>query len=144
MRIEYRYQNRTHSRYVVVAWTMDSLYKQLVEYCCGSLSSSLVNYITCVLYQISALEIYCLYYYWTLVQQLPQQSVAQVQVDHQTKKLYIVANILKYRSNNIILCYYIYSRLLGTIRVVVWNSMSYASPSIQKLHFCGDITFPTI
>ena len=27
----------------VVVWTRVSLYKQLVEYCCGSLSSSLVN-----------------------------------------------------------------------------------------------------
>ena len=27
----------------VVAWTMDKIYKQLVEYCCSSLSSSLVN-----------------------------------------------------------------------------------------------------
>ena len=36
------------------------LYKQLVEYCCGSLSSSLVNYTTRVLYQIFAFEIYFL------------------------------------------------------------------------------------
>ena len=44
---------------IVIAWTMDILYKQLVEYCCGSLSSSLVNYTTCVPYQISALRFTC-------------------------------------------------------------------------------------
>jgi len=36
----------------------------------------------------------------------------------------MVANILKYRSNNLIILYYcIYSRLLGTTKVVVWNSI---------------------
>jgi len=41
-------------------------------------------------------------------------SIAQVQVIYQTKKQYIVANILKYRSDNlIILYYYIYFRLLN-------------------------------
>ena len=57
-------------------------------------------------------------------------SIVQVQVNYKTKKLYIVADILKYGSNNIILYYYIYSRLLDIIRVIVWNSISYASPPI--------------
>ncbi len=53
-------------------------------------------------------------------------SVAQVQVDYQTKKQYMVANILKYGSNNlIILYYYIYFRLLSTIRVVIQNPMRF-------------------
>ena len=75
IRTVHRHQSRTHSRCIVVVQTMDSLYKQSVEYCCGSLSSSLVNYTTHVPYQISAFEIYCLYCYWTLVQQLPQHKV---------------------------------------------------------------------
>ena len=45
--------------YTVIVWTMDNLYKQLVEYCCGFLSSSLVNYTTCIPYQISALRFTC-------------------------------------------------------------------------------------
>ena len=50
--------------------------------------------------------------------------MAQVQVDYQTKEQYIVANILKYRSDNpIILYYWAYSGLLGIVGVVVWNSM---------------------
>ena len=53
-------------------------------------------------------------------------SVAQVQVDYQTKKQYMVANILKYRSNNLIILYcYVYSRLLGTTGVVIQNSMRF-------------------
>jgi len=41
-------------------------------------------------------------------------------VDYQTKEWYIVANILKYGSNNLIVFYFcIYSRLLGTIEVVI-------------------------
>ena len=40
----------------VVAQTRDILYKQLVEYYCSSLSSSLINYTTHVSYQISALR----------------------------------------------------------------------------------------
>jgi len=44
-------------------------------------------------------------------------SMTQVQVDYQTKKLYMVANILKYKNVNLIIIYcYIYSRLLfGTL-----------------------------
>jgi len=50
--------------------------------------------------------------------------VAQVQVDYQTKEQYIVANIFKYRSDNLIILYYwAYSGLLGIVGVVVWNSM---------------------
>ena len=40
MRTGHGYQGRHRE---VVAWTMRTLYKQLVEYCCGSLSSSFVN-----------------------------------------------------------------------------------------------------
>ena len=53
-------QGRMHSRCIVIAQTMKTSYKQLVEYCCSSLSSSLVNYTTHVPHQISALEIYLL------------------------------------------------------------------------------------
>jgi len=50
--------------------------------------------------------------------------VAQVQVDYQTKEQYIVASILKYKSDNLIILYYCaYFRLLGIVGVVVWNSM---------------------
>ena len=41
-------------------------------------------------------------------------SMAQVQVDYQTKEWYIVANILKYKSNNLIILYCCtYFELLG-------------------------------
>ena len=34
----------------------------------------------------------------------------------------MVANVLKYRINNLIILYYCtYSRLLGTVGVVIWN-----------------------
>ena len=50
--------------------------------------------------------------------------MAQVQVDYQTKEQYIVANTLKYRSDNLIILYYCaYSRLLGIVGVNVWSSM---------------------
>ena len=53
-----------------------------------------------------------------------KMSVAQVQVDYQTKKQYMVANILKYGSDNLIILYcYAYSRLLGITKVVIHNSM---------------------
>jgi len=43
-------------------------------------------------------------------------SVAQVQVDYQTKELYIVANVLKYGSVNLIILYCCtYSGLFGTV-----------------------------
>ena len=36
----------------------------------------------------------------------------------------MVDYVLKYRTSNLIIIYhYVYSRLLGTIRDVVWNSM---------------------
>ena len=36
----------------------------------------------------------------------------------------MVANVLKYKSDNlIILYYYVYSRLLSTIETVIWNSI---------------------
>ena len=51
-------------------------------------------------------------------------SVAQVQVNYQTKKLYMVANILKYGSINLIIFYcYIYSGLLDTVGIVIQNSI---------------------
>ena len=51
-------------------------------------------------------------------------SVAQVQINYQTKELYMMANILKYEIiNQIIFYYYIYSELLGTVRVVAQNSI---------------------
>jgi len=51
-------------------------------------------------------------------------SIAQVQVNYQTKKLYIVTDILKYRSINLItFYYYVYSGLLATVGVVIQNSM---------------------
>jgi len=38
----------------------------------------------------------------------------------------MVANVLKYRSDNLIILYcYTYSGLLGTTRVVIWNSMEF-------------------
>ena len=49
-----------------------------------------------------------------------KMSVIQVQVNYQTKELYIVVNILKYESVNLIIFYCcIYSGLLGTAMVVV-------------------------
>ena len=51
-------------------------------------------------------------------------SVAQVQVDYQTKELYMVANVIKYRSVNLIILYCCtYSGLSGTAGVVFWNSI---------------------
>ena len=51
-------------------------------------------------------------------------SVAQVQINYQTKELYMMANILKYEIINLIMFYYyIYSELLGTVRVVAQNSI---------------------
>ena len=45
--------------------------------------------------------------------------MAQVQVNYQTKEWYIVVNVSKYRSNNLIIFYYcIYSGLSGTIRLL--------------------------
>ena len=38
----------------------------------------------------------------------------------------MVVNILKYESDNlIILYYYVYSRLLSTTKIVVWNSIEF-------------------
>ena len=52
-------------------------------------------------------------------------SVTQVQVNYQTKKQYIVANVLKYKSVNLIIFFYcIYSRLLETVELsfkTPWN-----------------------
>ena len=59
IRTEHGHQGRIHSRCIVIAQTMDSLYKQLVEYCCSSLSSSLVNYTTHIPHQISTLKFTC-------------------------------------------------------------------------------------
>ena len=59
MRTGHRYQGRMHSRCVVIAQTMDKLYKQSVEYYCGSLSSFLMNYTTYIPHQISALRFTC-------------------------------------------------------------------------------------
>jgi len=51
-------------------------------------------------------------------------SVVQVQVNYQTKKLYMVANIIKYGSINLIIFYcYIYFGLLDTVGIVIQNSM---------------------
>jgi len=51
-------------------------------------------------------------------------SITQVQVNYQTKKLYMVADILKYRSISLIIFYYYaYSGLLATVGVVIQNSM---------------------
>ena len=51
-------------------------------------------------------------------------SITQVQVDYQTKEWHIIANVLKYRSDNLIILYcYIYSGLLGTMGAIVWNSL---------------------
>jgi len=51
-------------------------------------------------------------------------SITQVQVNYQTKKLYMVADILKYGSINLIIFYcYVYSRLLAIVGVVIQNSM---------------------
>jgi len=53
-----------------------------------------------------------------------KMSIVQVQVNHQTNKLYIMTNVLKYESINLIIFYcYIYSELLDTIGVVIQNSM---------------------
>ena len=62
----------------VVAQTMRTLYKQLVEYCCGSLSSSLVNTQLVFSTRYPNCEIYCLCFHWTLVQWLPQQLVDNI------------------------------------------------------------------
>ena len=51
-------------------------------------------------------------------------SVAQVQVDYQTKEWYMVASVLKYGSDNLIILYCCtYSGLLDIMGVVVQNSM---------------------
>ena len=56
---------------------------------------------------------------WGL-QKRVETSVVQVQVNYQTKEQYIVANILKYGSDNLIIFYcYTYSRLSGIIGVIV-------------------------
>ena len=71
MRTGHGHQDKTvHSR----STDQGQIYKQSVEYCCGSLLSSLVNYTTYIPHQISALRFTCQCYYWTLVQQLPQHS----------------------------------------------------------------------
>ena len=45
-------------------------------------------------------------------------SVTQVQVNYQTKEQYIVANVLKYESVNLIIFFHcIYSRLLETVEL---------------------------
>jgi len=65
----------------------------------------------------------CIFRGWKL-QKRVEISVVQVQVNYQTKEQYIVANILKYRSDNLIIFYcYAYSGLSDFIRVIVWNSM---------------------
>jgi len=47
-------------------------------------------------------------------------SIAQVQINYQTKEQYIVANILKYKSDNLIILYhYAYSGLLGIIVIII-------------------------
>ena len=51
-------------------------------------------------------------------------SVAQVQINYQTKELYMVVNILKYEIINLIIFYYYtYSELLDTVSVVAQNSI---------------------
>ena len=53
-----------------------------------------------------------------------KMSTAQVQVNYQTKELYMVAIVLKYRKYILIIFYYYtYSVLSGTMEVVVQNSM---------------------
>ena len=99
MRTGYGHQGRTHSRCVVIAQTMRTLYKQSVEYCCGSLSSSLVNYTTRVSYQISTFEIYLQCCYWTLVQQLPQQLGLQNDVTCQSHVTDIVTQLCIIQKN---------------------------------------------
>jgi len=47
-------------------------------------------------------------------------SIAQVQINYQTKEQYIIANILKYKSDNLIILYhYAYSGLLGIIVIII-------------------------
>jgi len=51
-------------------------------------------------------------------------NVTQVQVDYQTEAWYMVANVLKYESIDLIILYCcVYSGLLDTMGIVVWNSM---------------------
>ena len=51
-------------------------------------------------------------------------SITQSKSIIRLRKLYIVDNILKYRSGNLIIFYYyMYSGLLGIIRVVIQNSI---------------------
>ena len=53
-----------------------------------------------------------------------KMSVVQVWVNYQTKKLYIVAIILKYKKYILIIFYcYIYSELLNTTEIIVQNSV---------------------
>ena len=62
-----------------------------------------------------------------------KMSIAQDQVNHQTNKLYIIANVLKYESINLIIFYYYtYSGLLGTIGIIVQNSIRF----MRNTEFC--------
>jgi len=51
--------------------------------------------------------------------------MAQVQVHYQTKELYIVIYILKYRSITLIIYYCVYSGLSDTMEVVIWNFIKF-------------------
>ena len=87
----------------VVVWTMDTLYKQLVEYCCGSLSSSLVNTQLVFPLDIPTERFTCSVAIGYCVQWLPQQLFTQgcsskkasrekdLPQHHQFTSLYILA-----------------------------------------------------
>ena len=132
MRTGHGHQGRMCSGSGVIAWTIDTLYKQLVKYCCGSLLSSLVNYTTCVPHQISAFEIYYLCCYWILVQWLPQQyqsygkyiyfRVGQLQCVHRPWSVVYKVNqfVLETLSSSSML-FNIKSRLLFSLKDLSYN-----------------------
>ena len=142
MRTEHEHQGKMCSGSGVIAWTMDTLYKQSVEYCCGSLSSSLVNYTTHVPHQISAFEIYCLCCYWTLVQWLPQQyqsyrkyiyfRVGQLQCVHRLQSVVYKVNqfVLETLSSSSML-FNIKSRLLFSLKDLSYN-ISYNEMDVRE------------
>jgi len=65
--------------------------------------------------------------------------MTEVQVDYQIKEWYMVANFFEYRSDNLIIFYHcVYFELLGTIGVIVWNSIKLREIQGLVLRLIGD------
>ena len=51
-------------------------------------------------------------------------NILRASITQQTKELYIIANVLKYKSVDLIIFYCCtYSKLSGIMKVVIWNSI---------------------